>query len=69
MKLEGFVCLPSLAKVGDEGWRQVDRTDRPLVILHWEFWRGLVEGVEHRVRHIALFSSVLHGSVGVAFDI
>jgi hypothetical protein len=29
----------------------------------------LVEGVEHRVRHIALFSSVLHGSVGVAFDI
>jgi len=25
----------------------------------------LVEGVEHRVGHIALFSSVLHGSVGV----
>jgi hypothetical protein len=29
MKLEGFVCLPSSAQVGDEGWRQVDRTNRP----------------------------------------
>ena len=29
----------------------------------------VVEGVEHRVGHIALFSSVLHGSVGVAFEI
>jgi hypothetical protein len=28
----------------------------------------LVEGVEHSVRNIALFSSVLHGSVGVAFN-
>ncbi len=31
--------------------------------------KRVVEGVEHRVRHIALFSSVLHGSVGVAFEI
>jgi hypothetical protein len=28
----------------------------------------LVEGVKHKVRHIALFPSVLHGSVGVVFD-
>ncbi len=34
-----------------------------------EGYSGLVEGVGHRVRHIALFSFVLHGSVGVAFEI
>jgi len=34
-----------------------------------EEYTRLFEGVEHRVRHIALFSSVLHGSVGVAFEI
>ncbi len=71
MKLEGFVCLPSSAQVGDEGWRQVDRTNRPQLYCTGGFGRvqRLVEGVEHRVRHIALFSSVLHGSVGAAFEI
>ncbi len=41
----GGICMPTLfGLAGDEGWRQVDRTDRPLVILHWEVWKSIEAG-------------------------
>jgi hypothetical protein len=40
----GGICMPTLFGLGDEGWRQVDRTYRPLVILHWEVGESIEAG-------------------------